>query len=360
MSIYLSLIAELKTDASFFSQNEEHSIIKDITQCPKNFVQFSKEAKFVLAIMTLGISPLVIKLIEDHRKEKSGTDCSIIIKNLLRAIDDQQGTMKEKSFLSIALPKGESLLITQRFCKKDQAFKTVIEYQKSRMLHISNYSENKEYVHKSLKEIKEMLINDIIKHEHHYSYNDESLVALAKHIRTKDTEAISKGMLDKNLFCANDINHPVIYDERSIGFILKETQVPDCTSLLYIHKRKNKVLSGGHLVLGVVTSDNQHYILSPSVGRSRTITYNGNVKYIKLGVKPGTENIEEIKSELVNELKALNACGTQFENIIKKHYPNADIFESARPLILSSTSLNPFETDDAVISRHRYKIRPGN
>ena len=70
MIIDRALSTELNTEPKLINNNNP-SIIDNIINDPENYVSLSEKGKLLLSIITLGVSYIVINLIEDHRKEKA-------------------------------------------------------------------------------------------------------------------------------------------------------------------------------------------------------------------------------------------------------------------------------------------------
>ncbi|MFV9997777.1 MAG: hypothetical protein AB8W37_12110 [Arsenophonus endosymbiont of Dermacentor nuttalli] len=70
MIIDRALSTKLNTEPKLINNNNP-SIIDNIINDPENYVSLSEKGKLLLSIITLGVSYIVINLIEDHRKEKA-------------------------------------------------------------------------------------------------------------------------------------------------------------------------------------------------------------------------------------------------------------------------------------------------
>ncbi|WP_180559068.1 hypothetical protein [Arsenophonus endosymbiont of Apis mellifera] len=127
MIIDRALSTELNTEIKLINNNNP-SIINNIINAPENYVNFSDKGKLLLSIITLGISHIVINLIEDHRKEKVRSECITITKNLLSSLNSIENQQSEEKVILISLPKGERLKLTQRFSNNENRYETVIEY----------------------------------------------------------------------------------------------------------------------------------------------------------------------------------------------------------------------------------------
>ncbi|HGJ5878270.1 MAG TPA: hypothetical protein ACHBZ9_04145 [Arsenophonus nasoniae] len=312
MIIDRNLSTELNIDTRFIN-TDNPSIIENITNNPDNYVNFSDKGKLLLSIVTLGISYVIINLIEDHNKEKSRSECINITKKLLSSFDNIKG---EQKTVHISLPKGETLKISERFCEKENKYQTVIEYKKCMSFRLGKYNESKSYVDKSFQEIKKMLIKDIISHESDYSFRDGSLVTLAKNIHQKDIEDLNKKKCGEYLIKFNNLENPIVYDEKNIEVKLRETFQEGFFVLSFIEKQN--IRRKKHLLLGIVTPDNQSFILSTSSGNNRIINNNGGcLRYIKLGTK---ENITEVDNNLMDKLKKLKPQQVNIPSIINEIY----------------------------------------
>lgn len=87
--------------------NNNPSIINNIINAPENYVNFSDKGKLLLSIITLGISHIVINLIEDHRKEKVRSECITITKNLLSSLNSIENQQSEEKVILISFLKAK-------------------------------------------------------------------------------------------------------------------------------------------------------------------------------------------------------------------------------------------------------------
>ncbi|MBG6248700.1 MULTISPECIES: hypothetical protein [Symbiopectobacterium] len=97
MNTILSLQTGLNSDLNYY-KTSEHSIINDAIFSPENSVNFSDEGRILLAIVTLGVSYVVIKLLEDYRQNKVKTNILSITTTLLNSIErlDESASEEKK------------------------------------------------------------------------------------------------------------------------------------------------------------------------------------------------------------------------------------------------------------------------
>lgn len=332
MIIDRALSTELNTEIKLINNNNP-SIINNIINAPENYVNFSDKGKLLLSIITLGISHIVINLIEDHRKEKVRSECITITKNLLSSLNSIENQQSEEKVILISLPKGERLKLTQRFSNNENRYETVIEYKKAIILHMGKYNESKCYVNKTFEEIKNLLVSDILQHEHDYTYKDESLLTIARHIKQKIDDNINNKKHKEVILKINNPNEPIIYNPKSIGAKLRETYKEGYTSLAFIDK-KNNLTNKKHLILGIVSPSKQVFLLSPASGDDRNIYHDTNIRYVKLNLtskakiysrEEKNELIKEFYEKLITKLETIPANSVCIENIIKSLCPTCKI-----------------------------------
>ncbi|MDR5617066.1 hypothetical protein [Arsenophonus sp.] len=332
MIIDRALSTELNTELKLINNNNS-SIINNIINDPENYVSFSDKGKLLLSIITLGISHVVIHLIEDHRKEKSRAECIAITKNLLSSLNSIENQQSEEKVIFISLSKGERLKLTQRFSNNENRYETIIEYKKVRVFHLGQYNESKSYVNKTFEEIKKLLVSDILAHEYDYTYKDESLLTIAKNIKQKLDDNINNKEHNGVVLKINNPNEPIIYNQKSIGAKLRETYQEGYTSLSFIEK-KNNFTNKKHLILGIVSPSKQVFLLSPASGDDKNIYYDTNIRYVKLNLTSKTkldsrekrnELIKEFYESLITKLENVPANSVCIENIIKSLCPTCKI-----------------------------------
>ncbi|MGL9721215.1 hypothetical protein [Symbiopectobacterium sp.] len=320
MNTILSLQTGLNADLNYY-KTSEHSIINDAILSPENSVNFSYEGRVLLAIVTLGVIYVVIKLLEDYRQNKVRTDVLSITTTLLNSIERLDESAYEEKKIRISLSNGNEIVFTER-CNSS-GYCTVIEEKKPRALHVGKYNEKKAYIYKSFKEIKETLVQDIISHKDHYSYKEDALIDVATYLKQKSENAMKDKELGSHIIQANKITHPVIFNKKNIGVKLREEHVPGYTTFTFLSK-KNMFSSREHIVLGVATSCGREFVLSASSGDDRNIYSDKNVKYIKLGLTGG-DKIEDVFENLVSELKKTDSSKRDFVEILRCLYPKISI-----------------------------------
>lgn len=153
MIIDRALSTELNTETKLINNNKPN-IIDNIINDPENYVSLSDKGKLLLSIITLGVSYIVINLIEDHRKEKPRAECIAITKYLSSSINSIEKEQSEEKVILIPLPKGERLKLTQRFSQNENRYETIIEYKNFCIFYLGEYNESKSYVNKTIEEIK--------------------------------------------------------------------------------------------------------------------------------------------------------------------------------------------------------------
>ncbi len=320
MNTILSLQSGLNADLNYY-KTSEHSIINNAIFSPKNSVNFSDEGKILLAIVTFGVSFVVIKLLEDYRQNKVKTDVLSITMTLLNSIECLEGSACKEKKIKIPLSNGNEVVFSER-CNSN-GYCTVIEEKKPRALHVGKYNEKKAYINKSFKEIKETLVQDIISHKDHYSYKEDALIDIAAYLKQKADDAMKDKKIGNNIIQVNKITHPVVFNKKNIGVKLREEHTPGYTTFTFLSK-KNVFSSREHIVLGVVTPCGSEFVLSASSGTDRNIYSDKNVKYIKLGLTGG-DRIEDVFSALVLELKKTDSSKRDFTEILRSLYPTVSI-----------------------------------
>lgn len=198
---------------------------------------------------------------------------------------------------------------------------------------MGKYNESKSYVNKTFEEIKNLLVSDILQHEHDYTYKDESLLTIARHIKQKTDDKINNKKHKEVIIKINNPNEPIIYNQKSICAKLRETYQEGYTSLVFIDK-KNKFTNKKHLILGIVSPSKQVFLLSPASGDDRNIYYDTNIRYVKLNLTSKTkiysreeknELIKEFYENLITKLENIPANSVCIENIIKSLCPTCKI-----------------------------------
>lgn len=322
METVLSLQTGLSADPEYWKKSE-NSIISNATFSPNNHVFFSDTGRVLLAIVTLGVSCIVIKIIEDYKQCKAQAEVLSISLALLNSIDCLDGSNNNEKVIRIPLSNGNEVVFTER--RNTSGYCTVIEEKKPRWMHMSSYTEDKTYINKSLKEIQKTLIQDIISHQEHYSYKEGALIEMANYLKSKMDDAVNSRRIN-NIIKANEITHPILYDEKNIGVKLRECHVPGDITLMFLSKSNNILSSREHIVLGVVTPSGDEFVLSASSGDGRNIYSDKNVRYIKLGLTSGN-TIEDVFSKLVSTLKDSDPTRPDFSfsKIVSELYPNANV-----------------------------------
>lgn len=317
MHIFTSFYSSANTDDCFLKSGRV-SILDNVINAPENYVNFSDDGKRLLAVMTLGISYLVIKLIEDHRQCRAQSEYVLTASVLLTAIDsmDVGGTTDKK--IVIPFPDGTHVVLVERHSAN--GYGIVMEEKKDRAFHVGKYNERKVYINKTLSEIKEILVSDIINNKYSFNAEHQGLIQLAEGIKKKQEDKEKENIICENIKLTHKETHPLYYDEKSVSVKLREQYQPGYVTLSFFVKELALGMKK-HLVLGVVTSQGEKYILSQASGKDRNLGKTGSVRYVKLNI-PHENGMQEIFDGVISALKGAAPENTDFMAIIKKINPD--------------------------------------
>lgn len=285
------------------------SIFRDVVDSSKNKIHLSDDAKKILNVITLGLSYYIIEFIEGRLSETALANYIEITETLINTFDTETQCIK------IPLGKGKYIEFHET-TSEGKNFETIVTELHPKMFRTLKYKEQELKISKSLSQIAEMLVMDVINNKERLESRFTSLITRAECIHERLVKKQEENTVAPNTNLRHDITHPMKYEKKTVSAKLNEVHIDGKSSLTYLSKEKMflGMKFDEHKVLGVTSLSGKKYIFSLSYGGLKNIGHEEGVCYLKLnlGRKKNAEGILTIYNQLVD---VANKYGLTDDNI---------------------------------------------
>ncbi|MGG2142935.1 hypothetical protein [Symbiopectobacterium sp. RP] len=285
------------------------SVFRDVVYSSKNKVHISDDAKKILNVITLGLSYYIIQFIEGRLSETALADYIEITETLINAFDTETQCIK------IPLGKGKHIEFNET-TSEGKNFETIVTAIRPKMFRTLKYKDQELKINKSLSQIAEMLVVDVMNNKERLEGRFTNLITRAECIHERLVKKQEENTVAPNTNLRHDITHPMKYKKKTVSAKLNEIHIDGKSSLTYLSKEKMffGVRFDEHKVLGVTSLSGKKYIFSLSHGELKNIGHEDGVCYFKLNVgrRKDPEGILRVYNEL---LDVANKYGLTDHNI---------------------------------------------
>ncbi|WP_440864881.1 hypothetical protein [Symbiopectobacterium purcellii] len=276
---------------------DQVSVFRDVVDSSKNKVHLSDDAKKILNVITLGLSHYIIQFIEWRLSETALADYIEVTETLINAFDTETQCIK------IPLGKGKHIEFNQA-ASEGENFETIVTEIHPKIFRTLKYKDQELKINKSLSQIAEMLVADVINNKERLESRFTSLITRAECIHERLVKKQEESTVAPDTNLRHDITHPMKYEKKTVSAKLNELHTDGTSLLTYLSKGKTflGMKFDEHKVLGVTSLSGKKYIFSLSHGELKNIGHEDGVCYFKLSIgrKKKSKDILKVYNELVN------------------------------------------------------------